>query len=175
VDPVTGEPVSADSGSYLFEKRPDTRTKQSLFGLIKQDFGGHVLEASYRYMTDDWGIDSQTVDLHLRLAMGEGRYLQPHVRYYTQTAADFYRTVLFDGEPLPGFASADYRLAAFDGVTLGFKYGWRGTLGDWSLRAELYQQTGKASAGSDVGVLRDLDLDPGMKAIIAQFSLKFRP
>ena len=48
-------------------------------------------------MTDDWGIDSQTLDLHLRFAMGEGRYLQPHLRYYTQSAADFYRTVLFDG------------------------------------------------------------------------------
>jgi hypothetical protein len=178
VDPVTGELVSdatGDSGLYLFEKRPDARTKQSLFGVIKQDLGGHVLEASYRYMTDDWGIDSQTLDLHVHFAMGEGRYLQPHLRYYTQGAADFYRTVLFDGEPLPEFASADYRLAAFDGVTLGFKYGWPSKLGDWSLRAEVYQQTGQASPGSDVGVLRDLNLDPNMKAVIAQFSLKFRP
>ncbi len=149
--------------------------KQSLFGLLKHDLGGHVLEASYRYMTDDWGIDSQTVDLHVRFAMGAGRYLQPHLRYYTQSAADFYRTVLFDGEPLPEFASADYRLAAFDGVTLGFKYGWPGKLGDWSLRASYYQAVGQPSAGSDVGVLRDLDLDPNMKAIIAQFSFKFRP
>jgi hypothetical protein len=178
VDPVTGELApgpTGGSGLYLFEQRPDTRTKQSLFALIKQDIGGHVLEASYRYMTDDWGIDSQTLDLHLRLAMGEGRYLQPHVRWYTQSAADFYRTVLFDGEPLPEFASADYRLAAFDGVTLGLKYGWRGKLGDWSLRAELYQQNGQASPGSDVGVLRNLDLDPSMRAVIAQFSLKFHP
>jgi hypothetical protein len=178
VDPVTGELVSdatGDSGLYLFEKRPDARTKQSLFGVIKQDLGGHVLEASYRYMTDDWGIDSQTLDLHVHFAMGEGRYLQPHLRYYTQGAADFYRTVLLDGEPLPEFASADYRLAAFDGVTLGFKYGWPSKLGDWSLRAEVYQQTGQASPGSDVGVLRDLNLDPNMKAVIAQFSLKFRP
>ena len=178
VDPVTGELASnatGDTGLYLFEKRPDARAKQSLFGMIKQDIGGHVLEASYRYMTDDWGIDSQTLDLHLRFAMGGGHYLQPHVRYYTQSAADFYRTVLFDGEPLPEFASADYRLAALDGVTLGFKYGWPGKLGDWSVRAELYQQTGQASPGSDVGVLRNLDLDPSMKAVIAQFSFKFRP
>jgi hypothetical protein len=179
VDPVTGELVpgaaGGDSGLYLFERRPDTRTKQSLFGLIKHDIGGHVLEASYRYMTDDWGIDSQTLDLHVRFAMGEGSYLQPHLRWYTQTAADFYRTVLFDGDPLPEFASADYRLAAFDGVTLGLKYGWPGKLGDWSVRAELYQQTGEASPGSDIGVLREVDLAPGMEAVIAQFSLKFRP
>jgi hypothetical protein len=178
VDAVTGELIpgaTGDSGLYLFENRPDTRTKQSLFALLKHDLGGHVLEASYRYMTDDWGIDSQTLDLHVRFAMSDGRYLQPHVRYYTQTAADFYRTVLFDGGLLPEFASADYRLAAFDGVTLGFKYGWPGKLGDWSVRAELYQQSGQASPGSDVGVLHEIDLDPNMQAVIAQFSFKFRP
>ena len=102
---MTGRLATAPTGGtglYLFENRPDTRAKQSVFGLLKHELGGNVLELSYRYMTDDWGIDSQTVDLHFRWGMGDRRYLQPHVRYYTQTAADFYRTVLFDGEPLPG-------------------------------------------------------------------------
>lgn len=178
VHPVTGELVPDPGGGpspYVYENRPDTRSKQSLFALVKQDLGGHVLEGSYRYMTDDWGIASHTADLRVRFSMGEGRYLQPHLRWYTQTAADFYRTVLFDGTPLPEFASADYRLAAFDGVTVGFKYGWPGKLGEWSLRAELYRQTGDASPGSDVGVLRELDLDPSMEAAIAQVTFKFRP
>jgi hypothetical protein len=178
VDPVTGELATGPTGGtglYLFENRPDTRAKQSLFGLLKHELGGNVLELSYRYMTDDWGIDSQTVDLHFRWGMGERRYLQPHVRYYTQTAADFYRTVLFDGEPLPAFASADYRLSNFDGITFGLKYGWPSEHGDWSVRAELYRQSGKASPGSDVGVLGTLDLNPNLQAIFAQFSFKFRP
>jgi hypothetical protein len=97
------------------------------------------------------------------------------VRYYTQTAADFYRTVLFDGEPLPEFASADYRLSNFDGVTLGLKYGWPSEHGDWSVRAEFYRQSGTASPGSDVGVLGTLDLNPNMQAVFAQFTFKFRP
>ena len=130
---MTGNPVAGPAGSglslYLFESRPETRDKQSLYGLIKRDFDGDVLEASYRYMTDDWGVDSHTVELRYRWSFGTERYLQPHVRFYQQTAADFYRTVLFDGAPLPTFATADHRLGEFDGLTVGVKYGhddgWR--------------------------------------------------
>jgi hypothetical protein len=100
VDPVTGNPVPGPAGSglyrYLYESRPETRDKQSLFGLVKRDFDGNVLEASYRYMTDDWGVDSHTFDVHYRWNFGEGRYLQPHA-LYSQNGAD-YRTVLFNGQ-----------------------------------------------------------------------------
>ncbi len=79
VDPVTGNLVPGPAGSglyrYLYESRPDTREKQSLFGLIKRDIGGNVLEASYRYMTDDWGIDSHTIDVHFRWNFDGGSYL----------------------------------------------------------------------------------------------------
>src|SRR6185503_14430110 len=114
VDPVTGNPGAGPVGSglnrYLFESRPDSREKQSLYGLLKRDFDGNVLEASYRYMTDDWGVDSQTLELRYRWGFGENRYFQPHVRFYQQTAADFYRTVLFNGQALPAYATADHRL-----------------------------------------------------------------
>jgi hypothetical protein len=83
--------------------------------------------------------------------------------------------VLFDGAPLPQFASADYRLGRFDGLTAGLKYGWPGSHGDWSARLELYEQTGEASPGAAVGVLEPLDLNPQLRAVIAQFSFKFRP
>jgi hypothetical protein len=82
-----------------------------------------VLETSYRYMTDDWGVDSHTLELRYRFNFGAERYLQPHVRFYQQTAADFYRTVLFDGAPLSSYATADHRLGEFDGVTVGLKFG----------------------------------------------------
>ena len=42
-----------------------------------------------------------------------------------------------DGEPLPLFASADYRLGNFDAITAGLKYGWRSDSGlDLSVRLE---------------------------------------
>jgi hypothetical protein len=178
VDPVTGNPVAGPAGSglnrYLFERRPDTRDKQSIYALIKRDFDGDVLEASYRYMTDDWGIDSQTVELRYRWSFEGGRYLQPHVRFYQQTAADFYRTVLFTGSPLPEFVTADHRLGEFDGVTVGVKYGQMTSRGsEWSARVEYYTQSGNASPGSAVGSLAGFDLYPDLNALIAQFSYKF--
>lgn len=178
VDPVTGVPVAGPPGSglslYLFESRPGTRDKQSLYGLVKRDFNGNVLEASYRYMTDDWAVDSHTFEVRYRWSFGSERYFQPHVRFYQQTAAEFYRTVLFNGAPLPTYATADYRLGEFDGVTLGVKYGQataRG--GEWSARVEYYTQTGNAQPGSAVGALAGYDLFPDLNALIAQFSYKF--
>jgi hypothetical protein len=178
VDPVTGNPVAGPPGTgiyrYLYERRPDTRDKQSLYGLLKRDFDGNVLEASYRYLTDDWGVDSHTVELRYRWSFGAKRYLQPHLRFYQQTAADFYRTVLFDGQPLPAYATADHRLGEFDGLTLGFKYGQATTRGgEWSARIEYYTQTGSPSPGSAVGALAGYDLYPDLNAVIAQFSYKF--
>jgi hypothetical protein len=67
VDPVTGNPVTGPPGSghslYLYESRPETRDKQSVYALLKRNMGGNVLDVSYRYMTDDWGVDSQTVSI----------------------------------------------------------------------------------------------------------------
>ena len=103
-------------------------------------------------MTDDWGIDSHTVEARLRWPIGEFSYIEPQLRYYTQSAADFYRSSLLDGDPLPSFASADSRLADFDGVTLGLKYGHRTVSGnEWSARVEYYQQTGNVPGDQLIG------------------------
>jgi hypothetical protein len=177
VDPVTGIPVAGPLGSgrfrYVYESRPDARDKQSVYALLKRDFDGDVLETSYRYMTDDWGVTSHTLELRYRWSFG-ARYLQPHVRFYQQTAAEFYRTVLFDGAPLPAYATADHRLGEFDGLTVGVKYGQAtASGGEWSARVEYYTQSGNASPGSAVGALAGLELYPDLNALIAQFSYKF--
>jgi len=177
VDPVTGLPIPGPVGSgidlRLYENRPGTRDKESLYGLLKRDLNGSVFDISYRYMTDDWGVDSQTIDMHYRRQLERGKYIEPHLRFYTQTAADFFTTLLFDGEPLPTFASADYRLAEFDAVTFGVKFGARTRYGELSTRIELYKQTGNPSPGAAVGALAGLDLYPGLDAVIAQVSYKF--
>ena len=64
VDPVTGDPVAgppaaADAVSVREPSRRRATSKAST-ALVKRDFDGDVLEASYRYMTDDWGVDSHT-------------------------------------------------------------------------------------------------------------------
>ena len=176
VDPVTGNLMPGPDtgiGLYRYERRPDSRDKQSLFGLLKHDFGGNVLDASLRFMSDDWGVASQTVDVHYRWNFDSAKFFEPHVRFYKQTAADFYHTVLFAGAPLPAYATADYRLGQFDAVTVGVKYGAKTSVGQFAARIELYRQMAKPSSDALVGSLRNLDLTPDLKAIIAEISYRF--
>jgi hypothetical protein len=136
--------------------------------------GGKVLDASYRYMTDDWEIDSHTVDLRLRWPLGESSYIEPHLRFYTQSEADFYTISLVDGVELPRFASADYRLGNFDAITAGLKYGWRTRNGnEMSVRAEVYQQSGTIPADLLIGNQVGMETYPDLDAIIVQFSYHF--
>jgi hypothetical protein len=178
VDPVTGDllPGSVPRiGLYLYEQRPDRREQKGFFGLIKHDFNQRVVvDASFRSMTDDWGIDSTTTDLHLRWDFGGDKFLEPHLRFYSQTAATFYRTVLFAGEPLPAFASADMRLGELDAVTVGLKFGAKTRSGLFSARFELYRQSNKPSPDALVGSLRSLDLTPDLTAVIGEITYRFK-
>ena len=183
VDGTTGDtllrsgPVPAEGGpshQFLFESRPDNRSKHSLYTQAKYYMDGKVLDISYRYMTDDWEIDSHTLDLRYRWPLAGDHYIEPHVRYYTQTEAEFWRLSLDDSQPLPEYASADYRLGDFDATTLGVKYGWKTRNDhDMSVRLEWYQQSGDVPGGQIIGNQAGRDNYPDLDAIIAQFSYRF--
>ena len=182
VDPITGDTlvrtptpgVDGPSHEFLFEGRPQDRAKQSLYTQAKYYMSGKVLDVSYRYMTDDWDIDSHTVDAKLKFPIGNSSYIEPHVRFYTQTEANFYRASLTAGEPLPLFASADYRLGSFDALTAGAKYGWRTDSGhDIGFRLEYYMQDGEVPSGQLIGNQLQRDMYPGLNAIIFNFSYGF--
>ncbi len=68
IDPDSGLPAAGPDGlfAYLFENRPDSRQKQSLYGKLKYRFDVGTLDFSYRYMTDDWDVESHTTDLRYR-------------------------------------------------------------------------------------------------------------
>ena len=179
VDPVTGDTLTrtpagqGPDGVYLFESRPDTRTKQSLFAEVKHAFGKPVMHLSYRFMTDDWGIDSHTGEVRLRWPLGDG-YIEPQLRYYTQSAADFYRANLVSGSALPRYASADFRLGDFDATTIGIKYGHNTPGGnEWSIRAEYYQQSGSVPHEQILGNQANREQYPDLSAVIVQFGYRF--
>lgn len=182
VDPVTGDPiqrvatlgVDGPSHLYLFESRPSERTKHSLYTQAKYYMGGRVLDASYRYMTDDWEIDSHTLDVRFRWPLNDAAYLEPHFRYYTQTEADFYRTSIASGTALPVNASADYRLGNFDAITLGVKYGWETASGDqWNARLEFYTADGSVPGNLIIGNQASREIYPDLDAIIFQLGYRF--
>lgn len=173
VDPVTGLPVSE-----VTEKRPSSRTRTSVLASSAYDFDQDVLYLSYRYYWDDWHIDSHTVDLKYRYAIGGiFTYLEPHLRYYDQTAADFFRFGLIEGEPLPDFATSDYRLGPLTSITAGATVGVHipSLKGDWTVRAEYIGQFGDGHPSDAVGVQRQYDLYPAMNigTLVIGYELKF--
>jgi len=180
VDAATGDtvartpgPTGGPDGVYLFESRPDSRTKQSIYGELKRNLGGVVLSGSYRYLWDDWGITSHTLEARLRWPLGGG-YLEPVVRWYTQSEADFYRISLVRGQPLPAYASADFRLGRFDATTLGLKYGHELSDGrEWTVRLENYQQNGSTPSSALTGRQAQRDTFADLHAIILQFGYRF--
>lgn len=176
-DTITRTPAPGAEGpshEFRFENRPQERTKHSLYGQTKYYMDGKVLDASYRFMTDDWEIDSHTVDLKLRWPFGAERYLEPHLRFYTQTEAEFYTTSLVDGVALPAYASYDYRLGNFDAITAGIKYGWKTKGGnEMSVRAEIYQQRGSIPSALLIGNQVGRETYPDLDAVIVQFSYLF--
>ncbi|MCP4981711.1 MAG: DUF3570 domain-containing protein [Gammaproteobacteria bacterium] len=170
VDNTSGEPTD-----ILFESRPDSRSRQSLYAKYKKMLANKdIFTASYRFMTDDWGIDSNTFDFTYRFMFNSGYYLQPHLRLYDQSEADFYNYFLLTGEN-PTNASADYRLGEMEATTVGVKFGRE--LDDqhsWSVRLEQYLQSGDASPSEAFGQLTRQDLYPDLEATIVQFNYSFK-
>lgn len=176
LDPGTGRTVAGPPGSglglYLYERRPDSRTKQSLYAEWRYALDRDSVRVGYRLMDDDWGVTSSTLEAAYRWNRTPDDYLEPQIRYYTQSAADFYRTYLLDGPPLPQYASADYRLADLDALTIGLKYGRKAAFGEYSVRLEYYRQSADAHEPG-FGVLAGYELVPPLTAIIVQFGYKF--
>jgi len=186
VDPVTGLPADASVSAffntastnnlpYVYESRPDSRQKNSLYLKLVRHLEQDVINLSYRYYWDDWGINSHTVDFKYRYEM-ENSYLQPHFRYYTQTAADFHTHNLklgsevdaTSGQVLIDYASNDYRLAESQTMTLGLKYGMpMGDNSELSMRAEVITQTitdNNVPAGEET---------PDLSAVVLQVNYSF--
>jgi hypothetical protein len=171
VDGTTGL-VTGDR--YVYEQRPRSRNRTSLYLQSKSAFGTDVLDVSYRFYRDDWGIRSHTAEARYRFESARGWYIEPQLRAYRQNAADFWRGWLVEGgewssashTALVANASADPRLAAFNATTFGLKFGVPlGRASELSLRLGTYRQRQEQPAGAP-GALATLDLAPGLKATI---------
>ncbi len=164
---------------YIYESRPETRRQHSVFGLVKKHLDESVIDFSYRYTTDDWEIDSHTFDLHWHIFADSGSFWEPHIRFYQQSAADFYSTYLVQGEDIPQFISADYRIGEMSSITLGLKYGFEVNEDQRAeVRLEYYRQTPKSVSnervsGLDDSALDNLDLYPEIDAIYLQVNYYF--
>ncbi len=152
---------------YRYESRPSSRRKHSIFSQIKHFTELAIYDVSYRYMRDDWQIESHTLETRIRFDTGGDSYLQPHLRFYRQQAAEFYRPYHFDNQPLPDYLSADYRIGDMDATTLGLKFGWKLASGKgMAVRLEYYQQQVSDHGFDNFG----LNISPSVDAIILQLN-----
>ena len=168
---------------YIYENRPDSRVKQSAFMQTKYHFDDSlfntVADVSYRYMWDDWGINSHTIDTRFTIPVGKKSYIEPHIRYYQQGAADFYKPYIIneefvDEQPITGFVSSDYRIGEMSAITIGAKYGVVLNGGnELSFRIEYYRQMPTNAGFTDPSALNRLDVYPVVEAVIAQVSYSF--
>lgn len=164
VDPVTGVNTN---GVARTEKRPDKRGSDALYAQLNYAFTSGVLYSSYRYFQDDWGIKAHTVDLKYRQPIAERMYVQPNVRFYTQSAADFYRSMLYTTEITPAYASADYRLAKMHTNSVGVKLGYKPISGgEVTVRVEKMRQDGDQQPWDAVGVQKDAGVFPTLDAVL---------
>ncbi len=163
---------------YIYENRPDSRVKQSTFMQAKYHFDDYLLntvaDVSYRYMWDDWGINSHTIDTRFTIPVGAASYIEPHIRFYQQSAADFFQPYVIEDQAQTGFVSADYRIGEMTAVTVGAKYGVVLNGGnELSFRVEYYRQMPTSAGFIDPQGLNSLDLYPVVEAVIAQVSYSF--
>jgi hypothetical protein len=164
---------------YVHEARPDHRLKQALYGQYKQFIRDNdVVDVSYRFMTDDWGTKSHTVDATYRWNFAATQYLEPHLRWYRQNQADFYHAALDQGmDTQLQFASSDPRLGAFSAYTAGLKYGRavHERFG-WNIRVEYYTQHGQVAGLPPLAgtALTQFDIAPSLNAAFLILGCTFR-
>ena len=131
-------------------------------------------DVSYRFSDDDWGIQSHTLESRYRFLFNNNSYIEPHLRLYQQTEADFYTPFLQEGELTPEFASADYRIGKLNTYTVGVKYGKKMNNGhEYGVRLEYYNQAPQDIGLEAPGDLASQDLYPSLDAVVVQFDYKF--
>jgi hypothetical protein len=135
--------LDLDPGFYYTvpENRPTKKDKVSVFVGLNHNFERWhgALEGSYRFYHDTFGISSHTLSLLWLQKLGEHVILQPSLRFYRQSAADFYyfdldkAGIVTSYEPVLGetgtgrapFYSSDYRLSRMQTLDAGLKIVWQ--------------------------------------------------
>jgi hypothetical protein len=131
----------------LQDARPDNKTQIALSNSLRYFFieADGALQANYRYYRDDFGISSHTLDLSWFQNINRTFQIAPVLRYYSQSAADFYTNIDDFTKPLTEPQSSDYRLSAFGAFSGGINL--IADFGDWTttFTAERYVANEKYS------------------------------
>lgn len=138
-DPSSTIPYVARTKAFM-EQRPDNRNQLNLSAGWVQYVSplDASLHLDYKFFHDDWGIDAHTFEGDWVQPLGAGWTITPRVRYYSQSAADFYYPYLkamaasingnanepSDNAKLPTQTfSSDHRLSGYGALSGGVMIG----------------------------------------------------
>lgn len=106
---------------YTLDSRPGSRDQFSLLLRYVRNFSAlnaAALHLDYRFYADTWDIAAHTFEAAWYQPVYDGWLFTPRVRYYSQTAAEFYATY-FPTARADGHYSTDYRMASFGAISGG--------------------------------------------------------
>jgi hypothetical protein len=115
------DPLDPSAGyQFAREVYPDTRTSDAaalrfLYYLSDR----RTIDGTYRYFTDDWGIDAHTAQLGYSQVWRDHWTVDIKYRYYQQAAADFYGDLFeFASQDEKDWRARDKELSEFSNHTL---------------------------------------------------------
>jgi len=131
--------------NVVSENRPESKTIYGFSLKYAKAFSDNMsLQTFYRFYTDDWDVNSHTVDTDLYYAPNNDWLVKIGLRYYTQSEANFYKKGYFNNEE---FASNDLRLSSFNALTyktdIEYKYSQKLA---YNLGVNFYDQSTDLSA-----------------------------
>jgi hypothetical protein len=115
--------LEAVGPDLFYEVRPNKRHQWTVSTGVNQHIP--ALDASvhfdYRFYTDSWDISSHTFELAWYQSLPYGITVTPSVRYYSQSAANFFAPYFLTPQS-DGYYSSDYRLSGFGKLGAGISF-----------------------------------------------------
>jgi len=122
------------------EKYPNTRSSNAVSIRAKYFLPYRAaIDTMYRFYTDTWGILGHTAELgYVHPTNNERWIFEARVRYYTQTAADFYQDI-FPRADYANFMARDKELGTYTAITTGLSasYEFKIARFPWLTKGEL--------------------------------------
>ena len=119
--------LSLDAGTGLLsDRRPDQKDQANLMVRYRYHFEplAGSLHLDYRFYIDTWNVNSHTVELGWHQNLFGFLTIIPGARYYSQSKAEFYETILPQVFNPNADRSSDFRLSPYGAIS-------------WKLKAEV--------------------------------------
>jgi len=106
-----------------FDNRPRSRDQWAWLTRYVRYFAeanSAALHLDYRLYQDSWSVYSQMLEAAWYQPIGENWMVRPSLRYYTQSAAEFFEDT-FPPADVDQFLTFDQRMSAFGSISMGLK------------------------------------------------------